>query len=109
MPLREIHVKQDGNCLFRCLAIALNHSNGRDHMAIRSQICQYLHTHESDYSPFLFPPVEDDHAEQLDCSNFQAYVFQMEEEGEPGTDFEIRAAANLYRCVIRQYTHSTMP
>ena len=76
-----VDVKKDGNCLFRCFALALL-ENEDEHKEIRKSITEHMLHKENVYGRF----VEGDYRRHV----------QMCEDTEWGTDAEIFATSALY-------------
>jgi OTU domain-containing protein 3 len=82
----------DGNCLFRSLSDQLYWDYGKCHEEIRSDICDFLASHEADFKMFLVLDEEDE-----DAADFESYISNMRECGEWGGNLELVAAARLYQ------------
>ena len=86
----------DGNCLFRALSDQLYGDFGNSHADIRAEICDFMESNKQDFKDFVV--VEDDSDEQeKDARDIEHYIEKMREDGEWGGDFEVTAAARLYR------------
>lgn len=86
-----VEMESDGNCLFRSLSDQLFWDHGAKHEDIRSEVCDFMESHEEEFSVFL---VLDDDDE--DASDFNSYIESMRESGEWGGNLELVAAARLY-------------
>jgi hypothetical protein len=89
-----IDVASDGNCLFRSISDQLYHDYGKMHSEIRNDVCDFLESHEEEFSVFL---VLDENEEDEDASSFEAYISAMREDGEWGGNLELVGGARLYR------------
>jgi len=94
-----VEMDSDGNCLFRSLSDQLYWDHGAKHEEIRSEVCDFMESHEEEFSVFL---VLDDDDE--DASDFKSYIESMRESGEWGGNLELVAAARLYRRKIKVFS-----
>lgn len=94
-----IEMESDGNCLFRSLSDQLYWDHGAKHEDIRSEVCDFMESHEEEFSVFL---VLDDDDE--DASDFNSYIASMRESGEWGGNLELVAAARLYCRKIKVFS-----
>ncbi|GKY90682.1 hypothetical protein MPSEU_000041600 [Mayamaea pseudoterrestris] len=92
-----IEVSADGNCLFRALSDQLYYDHGAAHEDVRSDVCNYLQAHETDFCHFLVLDDEDAPPNEEDASDFTSYVEKMRRDGTWGGNVELVAAARLYR------------
>ena len=91
-----LEMNPDGNCLFRALSDQLYGDFGNSHADIRAEICDFMESNKQDFKDFVV--VEDDSDEQeKDARDIEHYIEKMREDGEWGGDFEVTAAARLYR------------
>jgi hypothetical protein len=86
----------DGNCLFRSLSDQLYSDWGTDHTEVRSEVCDFLESHEDEYAGFLVLDDEDG-PDSEDAKDFASYVSAMRQDGEWGGNLELVVAARLYR------------
>mmetsp|Transcript_27296 Transcript_27296/g.41283 ORF Transcript_27296/g.41283 Transcript_27296/m.41283 type:complete len:346 (-) Transcript_27296:122-1159(-) len=94
-----VEMESDGNCLFRSLSDQLFWDHGAKHEDIRSEVCDFMESHEEEFSVFL---VLDDDDE--DASDFNSYIESMRESGEWGGNLELVAAARLYCRKIKVFS-----
>jgi OTU domain-containing protein 3 len=92
----------DGNCLFRSLSDQLYYDFGNNHGEVRSDVCDFMEEHKSDFQHFLVIDEEDD--ADVDAPDFESYVRNMRESGDWGGNLELVAAARLYRRNIIVYS-----
>lgn len=92
----------DGNCLFRSISDQLYYDYGNNHGEVRSEVCDFMEMHKSDFQHFLVHDEDDD--ADVDAADFETYVRNMRESGDWGGNLELVAAARLYRRNIIVYS-----
>ena len=96
--LEIIEMNSDGNCLFRALSDQLFGDHGNNHWDVRSDVCDFIKSHEGDFKVFLvFEDEDDEDQEEEDARDFEHYIQNMRQDGEWGGNLEIVAAARLYQ------------
>ena len=94
---RQINnMAEDGNCLFRSLSDQLHGDYGKNHLLIRSEVCDYLLENEESFKIFVVLD-EDEGCSDEYASSYSEYVDRMKQESEWGGNPELVAAARLYR------------
>ena len=98
----------DGDCLFRSLSDQIYFDNGKRHLKVREEICEYLGEYK-ELHKFL-PANVSDKAEvsrdisdnpdkEVNCSEYESYVKTMREDRERRGQLETKAAAIVYSYV----------
>ena len=92
-PVKARGVGRDGNCLFRCISLALTNSEDH-HLKCRKAINEHVNNNRKVYEPYI--------------DNFDKHIGDMaKSDGKPtswGTEAEIRAATDLYMKRIEVYS-----
>lgn len=89
LKIDVVYMKGDGNCLFRCFAYVVKGTQDA-HKEVRSEICNFIKTHENVFKPFIDISVE-------------KYVDIMKKDGEWGGHIELKAASDKYSLDIRVF------
>ena len=78
-----LHIKGDGNCLFRAIGFQLNPS--KDHSDVRLQVVDYMENNKDRFENFM-----------EDNMNFEEYIDRMKLIGTWGGEVEVVAASEVF-------------
>merc|ERR1711908_184830 len=87
-----VRMEDDGNCQFRALAHEL-HGEQSHHLAVRAKVTAHLRAHSDEYSFFVG-----------DDADWQQYLSDMAQNRTWGDKLTLRAASEVYGCMVHVVT-----
>ena len=92
LRLANVHMADDGNCLFRAMSYELFNSQAYHHY-VRDRVVKHLQTHSSTYEPFVG-----------DHGAFTAYIHDMTQDASWGDELCLQACCDAFRVDIHVIT-----